>query len=63
MGTLLFGASVEFEIGLYTTVYLISLRDFKNMSKWPFINVKIGRDTIRVQCHDFKGYIGSCYVM
>ncbi|KAL7055950.1 hypothetical protein AAHC03_022875 [Spirometra sp. Aus1] len=62
-GTLLFGASVDFEMGLYTTIYLISKRDFNNSQHWPCVRVNIGRDRICVQCHDFKGHIGSCYVV
>ncbi|VDN43740.1 unnamed protein product [Dibothriocephalus latus] len=63
ISTLLFGASVDFEIGLYTSIYLISKREFVNMRSWPDVQVSLGRDNIRVQCHDFRGQIGSCYAM
>ncbi|VDN09448.1 unnamed protein product [Dibothriocephalus latus] len=62
LSTLLFGASVDFEISLYTTIYLISKREFGSMRSWPDVQVSIGRDKIRVQCHDFRGHIGSCYI-
>uniref|UniRef100_A0A183T5M3 Uridylate-specific endoribonuclease n=1 Tax=Schistocephalus solidus TaxID=70667 RepID=A0A183T5M3_SCHSO len=57
--TLLFGASVEFELGLYTTIYLIS----KQSQKWRCVPVQIGQVRTCVQCYDHKGHMGTCFAM
>ncbi len=62
-GSILFGASVEYEMGLYTVVFLKAQKEFAGMQRWPAYPVRLGRDKLLIQCHAFAGNaMGSCYV-
>ncbi|VDD78664.1 unnamed protein product [Mesocestoides corti] len=62
-GTIVFGSSIEFEIGLYTTAFLRSRSLFKGSTSWPAISLNLGPTNILIQCHPHYGnHMGSCYV-
>ncbi|KAH9277858.1 Poly(U)-specific endoribonuclease [Echinococcus granulosus] len=60
--TILFGSSVEFEFGLYTTVFLKARELFKNKQDWPPFLLNLEGKQVLVQCHGKnKNRMGSCY--
>ena len=51
-GSSLVGVSPEFEITLYTTIFLMG---------YEAASVTLGGDDVIIKCHKMAGKIGTCY--
>ncbi|KAL5965512.1 Poly U specific endoribonuclease-A [Taenia solium] len=63
-GTMLIGSSVEFEFGLFTTIFLRARELFRGQQDWPPFLLMLEGKKVLVQCHPKdKNRMGSCYFM
>ncbi|VDK24589.1 unnamed protein product [Taenia asiatica] len=64
LGTMLIGSSVEFEFGLYTTIFLRAREVFWDRRGWPPFRLMLEDKKVLVQCHPKdEDRMGSCYFM
>lgn len=63
MTTSLFGTSIQFDFGLFSTVYLYLEKKHPSHSPWPPMLIKMEGKDVYVKCIPHENKIHTCFVM